>query len=332
MHTIKRVYSGRAVDAELEDALQAFLDIFGGTPTIRNNADLADLRTRLGAKRSVAETACGRVHVKETQLPSRYGDHLIPLRIFRPAHTCQDLPVIVWFHGGGMIMGGRDQHDDFLKWVCENSECCIISVGYRLAPEHPFPAALEDGRSVLEDIRDKQHFENIDTERIVVAGKSAGGGLAAGLCLINRDMLDIAVTGQILISPMLDYRTGTQEPHASEDDFPVWNRASNNFAWSAYLGSRTLEGREIGYASPLYANRLQGLPQTMIVSADLDLFSIENRRFADRLMDAGVPVSHHHYAGAVHSFDSIAPDAGCSVWMRAAIILMLRRAFQKPSD
>ena len=221
---------------------------------------------------------------------------------------------LLWLHGGGMVMGAPDVYDVQSRYLAQTAGCVVVAVQYRLAPEDPYPAGLEDCYAALRWVHAAAEELHIPRERIAVGGESGGGGLAAGLALLARDRGEVSLSAQFLQYPMLDDRTGTPSepdplPYAGEF---VWTAANNRFAWGAVLGHAP-GGPDVPiYAAPGRASTLVGLPPTAIVVGDLDLFLGENLRFARTLIREGVPTALHVYPGAYHAFISFAPDADVS--------------------
>jgi len=220
---------------------------------------------------------------------------------------------ILWLHGGGMFLGAAWTDDVFCRDLARDAGATVVAVDYRLAPEHPHPAALDDAVLALAWVA-RRHV------RVVVVGASAGGGIAAGLALRTRDDGGPAIAAQHLYYPMLDDRGET----ASSIELAytaMWNRRLNELGWAAYLGGLPADG----YAAPARADDLAGLPPAYIDTGELDLFRDEDAAYALRLAAAGVPVELHLERGAVHAFEVIAPDAAVSRAARARRIDALRR-------
>jgi len=213
-------------------------------------------------------------------------------------------PAILWFHGGGFVVGSAGMDADRLQRWSRQFRCFAGSVEYRLAPEHPYPAAHRDGVAALEWLIASADELALDVGRIVVAGASAGGGLAAGVALAARDR-GIRLAGQLLFYPMLDDRQVTA---SSQWPTAVWSRDSNEFGWRSYLG--TVDTREIAdYAAPSRATLLDDLPPTMILVGGSDAFVDEDIDYAARLAHAGVATDLRVYAGAPHGFDLLVPES-----------------------
>ena len=218
-----------------------------------------------------------------------------------------DLPVLFWMHGGGMVIGNRYMDDARLAEWCRSLSCVCISVEYRLAPEAPYPAAIDDCDEGLRYVIDHAADLRIDPRRIGVGGRSAGGGLAAALALRWRDRGDDRVAFQYLEYPMLDDRMNT--PSSKLDGLPLWSRESNAFGWRAYLGDRCGTDHVPPDAAPARAAELAGLPTTFITVGTADCLRDEAIDFAARLCRADVLTELHVYAGAVHGFDMFADCA-----------------------
>lgn len=225
----------------------------------------------------------------------------VSMTVLRPHGAVGDLPLLYWMHGGGMVIGNRYMDDARLaEWCCSLS-CICISVEYRLAPEAPYPLPLDDCDEGLHYVVDHAADLGINPRRIGIAGRSAGGGLAAALALRWRDRGDDHVAFQYLEYPMLDDRMNT--PSSMLDGLPLWSRESNAFGWRAYLGDHYGTDHVPPYAAPARAAELAGLPPTFITVGTADCLRDEAIDFAARLCRAGVSTELHVYAGAVHGFD-----------------------------
>lgn len=213
-------------------------------------------------------------------------------------------PGLLWLHGGGYMIGSASMDALRLQAWAARFDCVTVSVEYRLAPEDPFPAAHDDAMDALGWLVERSDELGIDLSRIVVAGASAGGGLAAGVVLAARDR-GIPLAGQLLFYPMIDDRQQTASSHW---DAPVWPPTANTFGWRAYLGD--LYGGDVpAYAAPARATDVRGLPRSLLIVGGADGFYDETVAYASRLAHAGVPTDLRVYAGAPHGFDLMAPDA-----------------------
>ena len=246
-------------------------------------------------------------------VPSIHGGPDIMVFLYRPATTHPDGGAILHIHGGGMVMGSVEQMQAGPAALAAAAGVPVVSVEYRLAPEHPFPAPQEDCHSALSWLAAQADAFGFNANRIVVAGESAGGGLAAALTIMARDLGGPAVAGQLLTYPMLDHRTGSEAcpyNNPTTGEF-IWTRASNRFGWAALQGDYKAADARRGWFSPSLAGDLSNLPPAYIATGSLDLFFDENLDYARRLVAAGVPVDLHSYAGAIHAFNAI-PDAALS--------------------
>lgn len=217
-------------------------------------------------------------------------------------------PALVWIHGGGLVLGTPEQgHPLCGRWADELG-LLVVSVDYRLAPEHPFPDGLEDCYAALRWVHDEADALGVDAARIAVGGDSAGGGLAAALAQLARDRQGPAIAFQLLEYPMLDDRTVLRRDHGGRGAF-VWTNASNEFGWTAYLGHRPVEADAPRYAAPARTVDLGGLPPAWIGVGDLDLFHDEDVAYARRLREAGVEVELDVEPGMYHGADAIRPGA-----------------------
>jgi acetyl esterase/lipase len=231
----------------------------------------------------------------------------VAVSVLRPVESNDDSPVLFWMHGGGMVIGNRHMDDARLIEWCRWLGCVCISVEYRLAPEAPYPAPLDDCEAGLRFVVEHAHDLRIDRQRIGIGGRSAGGALAAGLALRCRDRANVALAFQYLEYPMLDDRGLT--PSSQLEGLPVWTRESNAFGWRSYLGDRYRTEEVPGDAAPARANELSRLPSTFIGVGTADCLRDESIDFAARLCRSGVPTELHVYAGAVHGFDMFADTA-----------------------
>ncbi|MEV2269451.1 alpha/beta hydrolase [Nonomuraea africana] len=311
------------LDPELAAAVEELVmpDLSRLTPS-----DLPALRAQAAAMVAASAVPDPLVTIEDLRVPGPEGDPDVRLRVYRPAEPVQvPLPCLYWIHGGGMVVGSPDADDPFAGHFVKAIGCVVVSVDYRLAPEHPDPAPVEDCFAGLLWTAKNATELGIDPTRLAVGGASAGGGLAAGTVLLARDRGGPALTFQLLVCPMLDDRDNTPST-AQFETAVVWNRAANVFGWSALLGDR--KGREdvSPYAAPARAHDLSGLPRTFIDVGELEVFRDECLTYAQRLAQAGVSTELHLYPGAFHGFDVIVPDAEVSRLAQATRITALRRA------
>lgn len=228
----------------------------------------------------------------------------VGVRLFRPTGAPSGPgPALLWIHGGGYVIGEAAQDDVLCRRFADELGATVVSVDYRLAPEHPYPAPVEDCYDALKWLA---ALPSVDPARVAIGGASAGGGLAACLALMARDRGEIPLAAQLLVYPMIDdrtvHRTGLDNP-----GHRLWNQASNRFGWRAFLGNADPD-----VAVPARRTDLAGLPQAWIGVGTLDLFHDEDLAYAEQLRDAGVACEVMVVQGAFHGFDGIAPKADVS--------------------
>ena len=220
-------------------------------------------------------------------------------------------PAVFYIHGGGMIIGDRwFGTGPIVDWVVD-LDALLVTVEYRLAPEHPYPAPLDDCYSGLLWMSAEQPELGFDPDRLVVAGASAGGGLAAGVALRARDESGPKLAAQVLIYPMLDDRNETVSSYQF-DGIGRWDRASNDTGWDAYLGDLRRTDRVPIYAAPSRAADLSGLPPTFIDVGSAEVFRDEDIAYAGRIWADGGICELHVWSGGFHAFDMAAPQAKLS--------------------
>jgi acetyl esterase/lipase len=235
-------------------------------------------------------------------------DANVSVHVFRPTSSRPRSPALLWIHGGGMVLGDAAQDSAFCRLMADQLNIVVVSVEYRLAPEHPFPAPLDDGYAAL---RWLARQPDIDPARIAIGGASAGGGLAAALALMAKERGEIRPVLQLLSYPMLDDRT-TARTDIDPRSLRLWSPASNRFGWRAYLGPAVADGDAPPLAAPARHVDLSGLPPAWIGVGTNDLFHDEDVTYARRLRQAGVAATLHVAPGAYHNFDSIEPKAAIS--------------------
>ena len=261
----------------------------------------------------------------------RLSEHLVngvPIALVEPrTPTGPPRPLVFYIHGGGMVTGNRYSGlDRLLSWL-PLMDYVVASPEYRLAPEHPAPASADDCWNGLTGLLAEADDLNIDRERIVIIGSSAGGALAAGAAIRSRDAASPALRGLMLLSPMLDDRDDTASARQYEQDVP-WTRGSNRTAWSALLGSPRREPVS-EYVVPARARTLADLPTSFVDATTAEVFRDEDVTFASRLWADGVQAELHVWPGAVHGFDSLLPAHPISVAAHAARAAWLSRLMKE---
>ena len=241
---------------------------------------------------------------EEIYIPGVDGE--VRCLLYTPPNAEQARPGYVHIHGGGYILGAAEGSDIGNVAVCAKLGVVVLSVDYRLAPEHPIPAPLDDCYAGLAWMHDNADRLGIDTARIGIGGESAGGGLAAALAIKARDLGEYSVCHQQLTYPMLDNLTGdTDHPGDPLVGEFIWTRQRNQYGWASYLGDAPAIAPQV----PARVEDYRGLPPTWMFTVQLDLFRDENLAYAHNLMAAGVPVDVQVYAGACHGFQMVPGSA-----------------------
>jgi acetyl esterase/lipase len=252
----------------------------------------------------------------------RVGEPPVRVLVTAPVDRHALAPAVLWIHFGGMVLGSPQMELPFSGHLARELAAVVVSPDYRLAPEHPFPAALDDCMTTLLWMRANADELGIDRDRIAVAGASAGGGLSAALAQRSHDE-GIPLRAQVLVYPMLDDRTTLGEDHAVRGQF-LWTPAASRFGWSAYLGGTPRMADAPEYAAPARRTDLTGLAPAWIGVGDLDLLHDESVDYAERLAVAGVQCELVTIPGMYHGADGIAPKAPSMQNFRASMIAHLR--------
>jgi acetyl esterase/lipase len=253
----------------------------------------------------------GRYSVEEVTVPGPAGAPDVGLIVCRPADTVRPAPALYHTHGGGMFGGtARDALGEILDLAAPLG-AALVSVEYRLAPEHPHPAPVEDSYAGLVWTAENAGRLGIDPARVVLIGGSAGGGIAAALALMARDRGGPALAGQLLMCPMLDDRNDTPSVHQMAG-LRMWNRSDNELGWTALLGEARGGPDVSPYAAPARADDLAGLPPAFVDVGSADSFRDEDVDYAARIWQAGGVAELHVWPGGFHGFDGMVPDAALS--------------------
>lgn len=299
----------------LDPALQGMLDLLassgtkpiseGTPPEARANFRL--LTVDLRSPDSIVPVRS----VEDHALPGPAGT--LPVRIYRPdvegSQAERPLPTVVFFHGGGFVIGDLDSHDNQCRWLCREVGAVVVSVDYRLAPEAPFPAAVEDCLAATRWAAQQAAELGGDPQRLVVAGDSAGGNLAAVVAQACRDEgaegAAPALAAQLLIYPATDFVDDDGVTHLSrQENAEGFFLTAADMAWFSahYAGASDPADPRLSPAR----GRLDGLPPAVVVTAEYDPLRDEGNAYARALADAGVPVRHHEFAGLIHGFFDLA--------------------------
>ncbi|HUR77666.1 MAG TPA: alpha/beta hydrolase [Acidimicrobiales bacterium] len=300
------------VDPELRAVLGMFpeqqLDFSLGLDVVRKL--FADMRAQVAA---TAPEVPG-VEFRDTRVAGYAdGDADVLVRIYEASDRHHPSGAIYWIHGGGMVVGSYDENDYVSKLWADRFKVAVVSVEYRLAPEHPYPSPVEDCYAGLRWLWRAAKQLGVDQSRIVVAGASAGGGLAAGTCLMARDHGEVHPCAQLLMYPMIDDRDATPANH--EITYPkVWHRDANRFGWASYLGERAGTDDVPIYAAPARATveQLRGLPPAFVDVGELDAFRDEDIDYAQKLLQAAVPTELLVSPGVFHASENFNASAASS--------------------
>jgi acetyl esterase/lipase len=299
------------LDPELATPLETWRNATKGGINLHDIPAARRMMDELAAAQMAKAQPIEGVSSVDKKIPGVAGNPDVFVRIYQPTDRPAVLPALLWIHGGGYVLGSVERDDLLTKHLAKIGQCVVASVEYRLAPEHPFPAPVEDCYAALKWLAAHSSELGVNKSRIAIGGASAGGGLAAGLALLTRDRAEVEVAFQLLIYPMIDDRNITSASETIPDTF-VWTRENNLMGWRAYLG-REPGGADVSpYAAAARATDLRGLPPAYIPVGDLDLFLDENITYAQRLLAAGVPTELHVYPGAFHGFNGFVPGAAVS--------------------
>lgn len=301
----------RRLDPELAAPLEAWLNATKGGINLHDIPAARRTMDELAAAQMAKAPPIEGVSTADRQAPGPEGAPEVFVRIYQPTDRPDTLPALLWIHGGGYVLGNVERDDLLAKHLARVGQCVVASVEYRLAPEHPFPAPVEDCYAALKWLSAHSTELGVNTSRIAIGGASAGGGLAAGLALLTRDRAEVEVAFQLLIYPMIDDRNIAPASKTVPDTF-VWTRENNRMGWRAFLGRESGAADVSPYAAAARAPDLRGLPPAYIPVGDLDLFLDENITYAQRLLAAGVPTELHVYPGAFHGFNGFVPSAEVS--------------------
>lgn len=277
-------------------------------------ADLAAIQAAAGNHEPVHQ-------VVDREIPGPGGS--LPIRIYRP-QADGPLPVLVYFFGGGWVLGTVDTSDDICRRLTNTVPCVTVSIGYRLAPEHKFPAAVHDCFAGVRWVAEHVTEFDGDPGRLAVAGDSAGGNLSAAVTLLAREQGGPAISHQVLVYPNTDYRSDT-ESIRENDDPCFFNQNSVSWYWDHYLPSPSDGDNPL--ASPLRSPDLHGLPPALVITAEYDPLRDQGEQYAERLRDAGVAVELTRYPGMVHGFFAMGGVLDSAGEAMAQVTEYLRKAF-----
>lgn len=260
-------------------------------PQRRNEYDIRVLSTLKG--KSIESVR----RVVDQQISGPHGE--IPIRIYLP-DSSEPLPILLYFHGGGWMVGSLESHDHICRAMANRAQAIVVSVDYRLAPEHPFPIGLEDCYTATKWVAQAAKTFQGDPSRIAIAGDSAGGNLAAAVTLLARDQKGPELIYQVLIYPVTDYHIpGTPSYEMFATGYLLSRKEMEQY-WDNYLPSP--KQAQNPYACPLQAEDFRGLPPALVITAEYDPLRDEGEAYAYRLQEAGISTEVKRYRGMIHGF------------------------------
>src|SRR5262245_19615804 len=278
----------------LHPSAEAILPMFKEVIQITPDSDAAEVRATMAA--ATVEMPVYPLHSVEAQMA---GD--VPVRIYRPSDE-RDLGVLVWFHGGGWVLGSLDSHDNVCRQMSDEAGVVVVSVDYRLAPEAKFPGALDDCVASWTWAAKEIASLGGDPNRMVIGGDSAGGNLAAAACLVLRDESGPAPVAQLLVYPVTDYEF---ESASMRDNAVGYGLERGDMEWFYKQYAADAEECCDWRISPLRAPDVSGLPPALVITAEYDPLRDQGNAYAARLADAGVPTELRCVDGVFHGFFSM---------------------------
>jgi len=285
-------------------------------------AQMAELVAKMSAPQNIGDE---QARFEDRVVPGPSDSPQLQVRVYTPIGDAETRPGVLYIHGGGFCFGSIEFEHQGALAVAHAADAVVVSVEYRLAPEHPFPAGIEDCYAALVWLAAAASELGVDANRLALMGQSAGGGLAAGVALMARDRQGPKLCLQVLGMPELDHRLETVSMKEFVDT-PLWNRPNAIMSWRCYLGENP--GEVSPYASPSIAKDLSGLPPAYVSTMEFDPLRDEGIEYALRLLQAGVPVELHQYPGTFHG-SGLVPGAAVSrrahAEMMGALVHGLRR-------
>ncbi|MFN6566021.1 alpha/beta hydrolase [Dendronalium sp. ChiSLP03b] len=269
------------------------------------------------------------VDIEDRVIPGSSNDE-ISIRIVRPQGNTDTLPVVVYFHGGGWVLGDKDTHDRLIREIANGTEAAVVFVNYTPSPEARYPVAIEQGYAATKWVAENSTAINVDSSHLVVAGDSVGGNVAAAVTLLAKERQTPAIAFQVLFYPVTDANFDTQSYTQFAEG--IWlTREAMKWFWNQYAPDESVRAEPT--ASPLQASieQLRGLPPALIVTDEFDVLRDEGEAYARKLMEAGVTVTATRYLGTIHDFVMLNAIADTPA-TRAAIAqatMMLRDIFAK---
>ena len=299
------------IDKESKEGLDAFLTaVPGGFNGIKDVVERRKFTTEI-FKAMMGTEVNPDIQISDYNVPGLNNAPDVRIRVYTPKNSLNKNPGIYYIHGGGMIIGNIEGEEANAITLALKLNAVVVSVGYRLAPENPYPAAVEDCYAGLRWMAENSNTLKVDLDRIAVYGGSAGGGLTIATSMMARDNNFPKVCFQMSLYPMIDDRNSTVSSHQITN-LGIWDRATNIEAWNWYLGGKEADE----YAAPARAKYINNLPPTFIDVGEADLFRDEDIQFVQKLIEAGVKTEFHLYPGAFHGSEVLAPEATLSkkIW------------------
>ena len=295
----------------LDPQVKALLDLQAGAPKPYQQT-VAEARASMLARPRIPGPEMA--SEADRRIPGPGGD--IPIRVYRPHHETG--AVLVYFHGGGWVLGNLDTHNGPCRTLAQGAGCVVVAVDYRMAPEHRFPAAAEDAYAAVKWVSDNAEALLVDASKLAVGGESAGGNLAAVVCLMARDRGGPAIVQQWLAYPVTDH--SFDRPSYQENATGLGlERPTMEWFWDHYLGPDG-DGSN-AYASPLRAKSLAGHPRAIVITCEYDVLRDEGNAYAERLSREGVPVELRCVPGVNHGFLSSPVEAGARAFDEIGTLL-----------
>lgn len=309
------------VDPELRGILEVF------PPLDLDNIE-ATRQGMVEAAQSIEIPINESVSISNRMIPGPEDNPSVRVRIYEPKENSNLSAGLLWIHGGGYVLGAPEGDDLLCQRFVMEGNCVVVSVDYRLAPENPYPAGLEDCYSALKWFAENAADLGVNPQLIGVAGASAGGGLTAALSLLARDRNGPELCFQMPLYPMIDDRNNTPSSLEITGNM-VWNHGLNQKAWEMYLNGANGTENVSEHAAPARAADLSGLPYTYTCVGQLDPFRDETLTYIQKLCQAGVDVEFHLYPGAYHGFDGVAPQSSISQRAIAEYISSLKHVLHR---
>jgi len=263
----------------------------------------------------------GRIEMRE--IPGPAGP--MPARVYWPKNVAAKAPALMYYHGGGHVIGSLDTHDGSARGLCAGSGAVVVSLDYRMGPEHRFPAAVDDAWAALRWLHANAASLGADPQRLAVGGDSAGANLAAVVAIMARDAGGPKIGLQVLVYPVADYALEAPSFESYATGYGVLTKKAMHWFKNHYLNSP--KEAEDYRASPIRAKSLKGVAPAFVAAAECDVLHDDVIRFADALEKAGVPVERKEYAGMIHGFFSMAPAIDSAVQAQADACAAMKRAF-----